>query len=183
MEKLANVIFRSDSTTSFKKGKIMRSFLLLVSGVFLFIGCAHVKLEAPQEPIKLDVSMRLDIYQHIESDINQIENKVDASSKPRVSDKQSLLDYFVTDAYAQELSPEVESAVTRRQARHMALFSWEQKGIVGENASGLVEIRGSQNEMIQGLVSNENNDRMIIYRALADENGTSVKAIQNLYAK
>jgi len=163
----------------------MRSIVLLIGVFFLMVGCAHVKMEAPKEPIKLDVSMRLDVYQHVENDINQIENKINAplSNPSRISDKHSLLDYFVGNAYAQDLSPEAESAVARRQSRHNDLLSWEQKGVVGENRSGLVEIRGSKNEVVQALVESENNDRMIIYRAVADKNGTSIDAVQSLYAK
>ena len=72
----------------------MGSIVLLIGWFFLIVGCAHIKMEAPKEPIKLDVSMRLDVYQHVENDINQIENTINAPPKnpSKISDKHSLLD-------------------------------------------------------------------------------------------
>jgi len=40
-------------------------------GVFLTVGCAKVQVQAPKEPIKVDISMRLDVYQHVEKDKKQ----------------------------------------------------------------------------------------------------------------
>ncbi|MBF0505158.1 MAG: YdbL family protein [Candidatus Omnitrophica bacterium] len=163
----------------------MKTMTLLIGTFLLTLGCANVRMEAPKDPIKLDVSMRLDVYQHVESDIDKIENTINSPSKKgaKVLNKTSLLDIFVDNAYAQELSPEAESAVARRQARHSDLVSWEEKGVVGENRSGLVEIKGSKNDAVQGLVDSENNDRMVIYKAVADKNGTSIDSVQSLYAK
>lgn len=163
----------------------MRGIIFLAGTLFLMIGCAHVAMEAPKEPIKLDVSMRLDVYQHVQNDINQIENRINAPSDnpSKISDKHSLLDYFTENAYAQDLSPEAEAAVARRQSRHSDLLSWERKGVVGENKSGLAEIRGPKDAVVQALVESENNDRTIIYRAIADKNGTPIDAVQGLYAK
>ena len=93
-------------------------FVVLAFAFFLFsfMACARVRVEAPKDPIKVDISMRLDIYQHVQTDINQIENIVSgAQEKPKPKDGQSLLDHFIHSAYAQEgLSPEVEQAALRR---------------------------------------------------------------------
>ena len=53
-----------------------RAAILLVLTMFLSIGCATVRMKAPKEPIKVDISMRLDIYQHVQKDIEAIENIV-----------------------------------------------------------------------------------------------------------
>ncbi len=165
----------------------MRTYLILLASVILSLGCARVRVEAPKEPIKVDISMRLDIYQHVEKDINAIENIVSGSKEaPKSSDNHSLLDYFISNAYAQEgLSPEVEQAALRRKDRRSALVSWEEEGTVGENKSGLVEIRKPENtsHTLEPLVKAENDDRMIIYQAVANKNGTSVDDVQKLYAK
>jgi len=163
----------------------MQTIAILVGALLLMIGCANVRMVAPKDPIKLDVSMRLDVYQHVQSDIDKIENSVNspAKSETKTSNKTSLLDIFVTKAYADELSPEAASAISRRKARHTDLVSWEQKGVVGENRSGLLEIRGAKSGDVQSLVDNENNDRVVIYKAIADKNGTSVDSVESLYAK
>lgn len=167
----------------------MRIAVLLVFGLILGLGCARVRVEAPKEPIKVDISMRLDIYQHIEKDIDQIENIVSGSqgkNKAESKDKQSLFDYFVHNAYAQEgLSPEVEDAALRRKDRRSELVSWQGKGVVGENKSGLVEIRMPENadSSVKELAEAENKDRMIIYQAVAKKNNSSVEEVEKIYAK
>ena len=69
--------------------------------VCLSFGCAGVQVGGTKEPIKVDVTMRLDIYQHIEKDIDAIESIVSGSSKDGPADKQSLLDFCCRNAYAE----------------------------------------------------------------------------------
>ena len=165
----------------------MKIILLLLVGLIFTLGCARVMVETPKEPIRVDISMRLDVYQHIIKDIDDIENIVSGSEKKSESnDSQSLLDYFICNAYAQEgLSPEVEQAALRRKERRPELISWQEKGIIGENRSGLLEIRDSKgaNASLEQLVKEENTDRMIIYQAVARKNNVSVEEIQKIYAE
>ncbi len=155
-------------------------------GIFIVSGCARVRVEAPKEPIKIDIAMRLDIYQHVEKDINAIEDIVSGpQNKTKSPDNHSFLNYFIKAAYAQDLSPEVEQAALRRKDRRQDLISWQVKAVVGENKSGLVEIRDSAaaNDSLRLLVDMENKDRTIIYQAIAKKNGTSVEEVQKIYAK
>ncbi len=165
----------------------MKILILLLTSVVVAAGCARVLVQAPKEPIKVDISMRLDIYQHIEKDIDEIENIVSGSSeKPQSKASPNILNFFVKEAYADEgLSPQVEQAALRRRDRRSQLFSWEEKGVVGENKVGLAEIRilDQVNDATQKLIEAENNDRMLIYQAVAGKNGTSVEEVQKLYAK
>ncbi len=168
--------------------------LILVFCAMGLISCASLKVEAPKDPIKVDIAMRLDVYQHVQKDIDAIENMVTGGAKEKSApaakdsggkDKVSLLDLLspISSAYAQEgLSPELESAAMRRRDRFSALSSLESQGIVGENKSGLVEIRGAADASAQSLVSAENSDRMSIYQGIASKNGTSVGEVQQLYA-
>jgi len=155
-------------------------FVLLL----IAIGCGRVQVVAPKEPIKVDIAMRLDVYQHVEKDINTIEDIVSGNKpggKPR-----SMLNYFVGAAYAEEgLPAEVEEAAMRRKARYQDLASAESSGRIGENRSGLVELRaaGTGEASLDSLVSAENSDRMIIYRSLAGKNGATLDEVQKLYAK
>jgi len=149
------------------------------------LGCARVRVEAPKEPIKVDISMRLDIYQHVQKDIDAIEDIVGSPTNTKPSEKQSLLGLFFTNAYAQDLSPEVEAAALRRKERLSKLSPWLQEGVAGENKVALLEIRKKEvaSAALQGLIEEENKDRMIIYEALAQKNNTSLDEIQKVYAE
>ena len=165
----------------------MKIPILLLTSVIVAAGCARVLVQAPKEPIRVDISMRLDIYQHIEKDIDEIENIVSGSSeKPQSKANPNKLNFFVKETYAdEELSPQVEQAALRRRDRRSQLFSWEEKGVVGENKVGLAEVRilDQVNDATQKLIEAENSDRMLIYQAVAVKNGTSVEEVQKLYAK
>jgi uncharacterized protein YdbL (DUF1318 family) len=160
---------------------------IIVLALALF-GCARVKVEAPKDPIKVDISMRLDIYQHIEKDINAIEDLISGDKKeskaPAPGPQSRLLNFLETPAYAQDLSPEVEQAAMNRKERRSQLMELELKGIVGENQRGLVEVRDVANGMdAQVIVSAENSDRMTIYNSLAAKNGSTLEDVEKLYAK
>ncbi len=106
----------------------MRFAAFLMVGLALgYLGCARVSVQGSKEPIKLDISMRLDIYQHVKNDIDNIENMVAGSkeqAKPK--DKQSFLGRFISYAYAQEgLGAEVEEAAMRRKGRYSQIAAAE----------------------------------------------------------
>jgi len=161
------------------------SIALFVSLLIMF-GCARVRVEAPKEPIKLDVSMRIDVYQHVQKDIDAIEDIVSGSAgQSAASGPQSRLQFFTGIAYAEEeLDPSVKDAALRRKDRLPALQAAMQQGIIGENKSGLVTVvnQAAADASVQSLVNEENNDRMMIYQALAAKNNTSVADIQSVYA-
>jgi len=165
---------------------MMKAICFVVLAVAFVLGCARVRVEAPKEPIKVDITMRLDVYQHVQKDIDAIEGIVSGSQKPTPpSDKQSLLDHLIFNAYAQEgLAPEIQEAALRRKDRLSELVSWQEKAVIGENKSGLLEIRNANasSPSLEQLVKAENEDRMIIYKALADKNNTTVEEIQKMYA-
>jgi len=157
-------------------------FMVLMVLVALF-GCARIRVEAPKESIKLDISMRLDIYQHVAKDIDVIEDIVNEPVKGKQGSK---LDLFIKDAYAQEpLSPEVEQAAYNRRDRNPILDTWEEKGVIGENKLGLVEVRDPRraDSSVNSLINRENSDRIIIYNAIAIKNNISFEEVQKMYAK
>jgi len=163
----------------------MKGFLVILAVSVVFFGCARVRVEAPKDPIKLDISMRLDIYQHVAKDIDAIEDIVSGSGGKTPSARQgSMLDVFVESAYAEDsFGPEVEKAAISRRDRRAQLVSFEESGVVAENNLGLVDIRGDADSSIKALVEAENNDRMVIYRAIAAKNGISIEEVQKIYAK
>jgi len=163
-----------------------KSIVALVFSIFVF-GCANLSIGGSKEPIKMDISMRLDVYQHVEKDISAIEDLVSGtSSSGTIKENQSFLNILVSSAYAESnLSPEVEQAALRRRDRLNQLYSLEAKGVVGENKMGLVEIRNDAmaDNAVKALVSEENNDRMIIYKEVSSKNQTAIDEVQKLYAK
>ncbi|KPK98302.1 MAG: hypothetical protein AMJ95_04900 [Omnitrophica WOR_2 bacterium SM23_72] len=164
----------------------MKTYLTVILCIVFGMGCARVKVEGPKEPIKVDISMRLDIYQHVAKDIDDIESIVSGSeSKPEEKAPQSRRGVFIGTAFAQEseLGPEVQQAALNRRDRRPALVSWQEKGVLGENKSGLIVIKGAADSSVQALVDAENKDRMVIYQAVAEKNRTSVEEVQKLYAK
>ena len=164
-----------------------KNILIVMLGVVFCLGCARVRVEGSKEPIKVDISMRLDVYQHVQKDISAIEDIVSGSGgSTQPADKQSLLDYFVSRAYAQEeLDPQVEQAALRRKVRRDEIASWQEKRVIGEDRAGLLQVRipEASNPSLEQLVEAENADRMTIYNALAKKNQTSTEAIQELYAQ
>ncbi|MDO8602758.1 MAG: DUF1318 domain-containing protein [Candidatus Omnitrophota bacterium] len=163
----------------------MKKFWVIFVALVAFFGCARVRVEAPKEAIKLDISMRLDIYQHVEKDLDAIEDIVSGNTqKPAPGKKGSMMDIFITEAYAQDsFGPEVEQAAYGRRDRKPQLVSLEENGAVGENNLGLVEIKGNADSSVRALVEAENADRMVIYKAIAAKNGISVEEVQQMYVK
>lgn len=154
-----------------------QSVRIAVSLLFLF-GCARVNLTS-KDPIKLDVTMRVDIYQHVAQDANAIEDMISApaGNKTVSSDKTSWLVLGVSEAFAQEegaFPAPVQAAIDARKSRRPELVSRESDGVVGENARGYVEIRdrAAADSATEALVSDENKDRRVIYDHVAQKNNT-----------
>jgi len=163
-----------------------RIFLVLVAMVFC-LGCAKVSVQGSKEPIKVDISMRLDVYQHVQNDINAIEDIVGgAPQEQKTDDQQSWMDIFIGPAYAQEdLSPEIQQAALRRKDRLTELHAQESQGVVGEDKSGLVQLRDASQAgtPVEALIAAENIDRLVIYKGIAAKNNTPVEEIQKVYAQ
>jgi len=163
----------------------MKELPIIVMSRLVLAGCARITVDAPKDPIKLDVTMRLDIYQHIQSDIDDIENMVTGGNnkKAKTSDKHSFLDLIVAKSYAEDgFSSAVQDAVQRRKDRRDELILLEQQSVIGENKSGMLVLKNAA-AGAEALVKAENADRRMIYQAVADKNGSSVDDVAKLYAK
>jgi len=161
---------------------MIRKTGIFLAALFIVTGCARVQVVAPKEPIKVDIAMRLDVYQHVEKEIDEIEDIVSGN---KAAEKQtSMLNFFTGIAYAEEgLPSNIKKAAMRRRARYDELSSAESSGRIGENKSGLVELRGAGDASLNELISAENSDRMIIYRAIAEKNGAALNEVQKLYSR
>ncbi len=84
-----------------------------------------------------------------------------------------------------EMTPQVSQAVSGRQGRFQALKAAKTQGQIGENKQGLVSQRSAGPNVSQ-LVSGENRDRMVIYRAIVQQNNLPASAlgtVQEVFAE
>lgn len=84
-----------------------------------------------------------------------------------------------------EQTPAVKAALEGRKARYDQLNDAQAQGWVGENNQGLAAQIGGGPE-IEILVSAENRDRMVIYRAIVEQNGLPPEAlatVQQVFAE
>ncbi len=161
-----------------------RSAIILLVMMALVTGCASLTMRAPKEPIKVDISMRLDVYQHVQEDIDEVESLVSGTGGS--SSVISPAGFFVGTAFAQEegLSGRVKEAALRRRDRRSELRSYQAKGVIGENAYGFVEVhdQARADEKVRKMVINENDDRDIIYKSIAAGNNAPIEGVQTMYA-
>ena len=157
-----------------------KTLCMFVGVIAVTGGCASVQVKAPKEPIKMDISMRLDVYQHVVKDIDDIESIVSGGKKMA-----RLGDLFVKSAYAEEtaLAPEATEAAYRRRDRKAVLDEAVAQGTLSEGKDALISISDSAGDAARQLAQDENADRMIIYKAIAQKNGSTVVAVQEVYAK
>ena len=157
----------------------MRMFYSFLIGTLVLMGCAHVQVEAPKDAIKMDITMRLDVYQHVVKDIDDIENLV---SGEKSTAAKKLSDIIIPSAHAEDMDPVVREAALRRKDRLGQIDSLEASGVIGEDKSAFLALRGSASEA-SALITQENSDRLIIYRSIASQNGTPVEEVQRLYVQ
>ncbi len=83
------------------------------------------------------------------------------------------------------MTPEIEKALSGRQARYAQLNLFKSTGCLGENNLGLVEVLDNPS-VCQPPALAENRDRMVIYRAIADQNNLGSEGlaqVQNVFGE
>ncbi len=75
-----------------------------------------------------------------------------------------------------EMTPEVKAALDSRRERFEQLRGLKEKGIVGENNRGYVEVV-SEDATAQALVEAENRDRKFIYQTIVAQNNLGADAL------
>jgi len=129
--------------------------------LIILAGCStpSVNLSTP-DPIKVDIAMRLDVYQHT----------------PPAGDKKSAAKPTAESADPQE----------RRRNRMADIQQFKNSRIVGEGRDGLVVIRvetpGDYGDYIRKVVAEENRDRMALMKATAEKEKISLPEVQNRQA-
>lgn len=164
---------------------IGKNFFILL----LLLGCARVNIQT-KEPIKLDVKMRVDIYQHVSKDADAIEDMISGPGQEAQGMVVSASGFWglgIGVAYAQEetgLPADVQAAVDRRRNRRAELVSYEAQGILGEGFDGLLFVRKKEGTAAaKALAQEENRDRRTIYIHIAQKNGVTFQETADIFAK
>ncbi|MDX2081761.1 MAG: DUF1318 domain-containing protein [Terrimicrobiaceae bacterium] len=121
--------------------------------VLTLAGCAGPTVNlATSEPIKVDIAMRLDVYQHNRE-----------TAKPSTA-------------------PEIVSPETARRNRMAEIQEFKNQRLVGEGRDGLLSIRtespGEYGDYVRKTVAAENRDRMTLMKAQSDKEKVSLAEIQ-----
>lgn len=159
----------------------MRKSLNFLLFVALLVGCARVKIET-EDPIKVDINMRIDIYQHVLKDVETIEDEVYGQKEKKFNNIFTFIHY----AYAEDFSSDVTAAIVRRKKRKEILDYYFQQGYIGENKDGYLEILSEnlsakeRNKIIR-IITEENRDRELIYHAIAKKNGVDIEQVQRIF--
>lgn len=78
-----------------------------------------------------------------------------------------------------EQTPEVTQALAGRQGRYQTLQDQKTAGVIGETNAGLVEALGGGEEVL-ALTEAENADRLVLYRAIVEQNGLPTDALRTV---
>ena len=156
----------------------MKKLVIVFIGLVVF-GCAKVSVETPK-PIKVDINMRVDVYQHVVKDVESINDQIYG---PENKELNSL--FGLGTVYAQDLSTQASEAIARRKSRVGKIEEYFSKGYIGENRKALLEIVGdvpaNTKSEVKDIVNQENKDRDIIYGATAKKNNTDISGVRKVF--
>ncbi|MGA7215717.1 MAG: DUF1318 domain-containing protein [Terrimicrobiaceae bacterium] len=142
--------------------KNLRQSLTLLGACLTLGGCKAPTVNlATSEPIKVDINMRLDVYQYSST----------SAKKP-----------------AQGQAPTTTQTPEARRRNRMAdIQQFKNERLVGEGHEGLLVIRskpeGEYGDYVRVAVEEENADRMDLMKSLAESQKTSLPEIQGKQAE
>jgi uncharacterized protein YdbL (DUF1318 family) len=136
--------------------------------IIAFVGCTNgptINLDTKKplkvDPVKVDLNMRVDVYQH-----------PDATVQKRVAGVQPA---------------PTEDAQTRLRNRMGEVQVLKNNRLVGESRNGLLEIRnkppGEFGEYVQRLVDAENKDRAAMMQDIAQKKNLALEEVQRQQAE
>lgn len=150
--------------------------------LFLFcttIGCAKVSLETAK-PLKVDVTMRIDVYQHVQKDAASIEDQVYGSSE-----KQFNYNFIMGNVYAQSYSLDVGAAIERRKNRAGVIEKYFSQGYIGETKTAYLKAMDGMAQDVKAQVEqsiiDENSDRGVIYKFTAEKNNADISETEKIF--
>lgn len=149
---------------------------VLVVLLVLMLGCARVKLET-SKPIKVDINLRVDVYQHVVKDVDTIADEIYGSQGKKMNAIFSL-----EEVYAADFSEEATQAISRRKERLDKIDEYFSKGYIGEERNALLVIRDQTvASQIESTINEENKDRQLIYKATAEKNQAEASEVAKVF--
>jgi len=147
--------------------------------VLIVFGCARVSVQTP-EPIKVDIKMRVDVYQHVVKEVESIEDQVYGPEE-----KNFNAIFGISKVYAAQCEGCMSAAIARRKERAAKVEEYLSKGYVGINKDAFLTIikepPSQIRKDIEAVVSNENSDRRIIYREMAEKNDVPLSEMKKVF--
>lgn len=146
---------------------------------FLFLvflpGCARLRVET-KEPIRVDINMRLDVYQHVVEDVRSIEEQIYGNRKRKIN--------YLFGASPVYAASQVEEAIKQRRQRVEVIENYLGRGYVGENRKAYLEvIEDNVSPEVKRIVEKENKDRSLIYRDVARRNNAPLAETKKVFFK
>ncbi len=152
----------------------MKKLGIFLAVVVLF-GCARVSVET-KKPIKVDINMRLDVYQHVVKEAESIEDQIYGDDEAEMN---SI--WGISAAYAAD---SLSEAIERRKQRAVKIENYFKKGYIGENRNGYLKLLKSDTPyQVKEVIAQENKDRKIIYQSTADKNNAQLSAVEKIFFK
>jgi len=169
--------------------------------LLLALSCEQVITQDKPLEVKVDVNVRIDVYQHAVDVVDYISGEsetlpdieADTKSKPTgMLEKAIDLAFSVKTVYAAETSnnPYFKEIVQSMKKRYSEIQNYKQDGSMGENHKGLLSMRDSEKmktdaayaAKVEKLLKEENQDREQLYRLDAKLKNTPYEKIVKLYA-
>lgn len=137
-----------------KMVSLQKLLICAFSWLFLMLlwSCAPTVHLDTLEPLKVDISMKVDIYQR----------SMEPSSVHKMSEEES-------------------KALRNRDSRSAEIWAMKNDGVVVEGNNGYLEVQpksGWDMQHVNQLVAEENRDRRILYEAEAQESARPVRVIE-----
>jgi uncharacterized protein YdbL (DUF1318 family) len=159
--------------------KSLTEKLIFVFLCLFVLGCAKLSVETAK-PIKLDISMRIDVYQHVEKDISSIEDQIYGGKDKKLN---AVFGFGIEAAYAADFSFAVLDAIERRKSRSAMIEEYFSQGYIGENRDAVLEIvnKGLAIDLkgkVIAAIDAENADRVTIYSGIAQKNGADLADVR-----
>ena len=172
-----------------KQKKIRWINFLMAIGCAALTGitaCRATLAGDPNKPIKIEAHITLDIRE-VKAQASSIEDMVSGkAAAPMPKQSFRLNEWVESVAWAETpkiktMTSEIQKALDARRDRYDALKKYKGQGVVGEDNQGHAAVLGGGPD-VQALVSSENQDREVIYRAIVEQNAQLPEAIATVRA-
>lgn len=171
--------------------------LLILSLLFVTAACVTINVYFPAAAAERAAEKFVGDVLGEPAEEGSLFNPLDSHAGAALAAAMALVDFFVTDAHAQQAEIEINTpqinAIKARMAERqkLQLNSFFDAGAIGFTSDGLVTVRDrsavslGERRNLESVVADENRDRRAVYREIAVANGHPEweKDVQETFAK